>query len=78
MDSVLGINAYMMLSPHLIQEGESWTASVSKSLDIIKATCSAIEHKLEVDPQIHKWMVFFSEYTKRLATMRTAYEYLPP
>ena len=35
MDYVLGINACMMLSPHLIHEGESWTASVSESLAVI-------------------------------------------
>ena len=29
-DSLLGINASMMLSPHLIQHGEDWTESVSK------------------------------------------------
>ena len=63
MDSVLGINAYMMLSPHLIQEGESWTASVSKSLALIKATCADIEDKLEVDPQFNQVMVHLSHYT---------------
>ncbi len=43
---------------------------------MIKATCSAIADKLDKDPQYQKLMVHLSHYTKRLATMRTAYEYL--
>ena len=65
-----------MLSHHLIQEGESWTAPVSKSLALIKATCSDIEDKVEKGPQDQNLMVHLSHYTQRLATMRTAYEYL--
>ena len=76
MDTVLGVNAHMLLSLHLIQEGESWTASVSKSLALIKATCSDIEDNLEVGPQSNQLMVHLSHYTKRLATMRMGYEYL--
>ena len=56
-DSVLGINASMMRSPHFIQERESWTESVSKSLDMIKATCSAFEDKLEQGPQYQQVMM---------------------
>ena len=37
-DYVLGISASMMLNPHFIQEREQWTESVSKSLEMIKAT----------------------------------------
>jgi hypothetical protein len=37
------------ISHHFIQERESWTESVSKSLETIKAACSAIEYKLEQD-----------------------------
>ena len=42
----------------------------------MKATCSHIEDKLEVGPQFNQLMVHLSHYTKRLATMRTGYEYL--
>ena len=43
---------------------------------MIKATCSDIEAKLETNQQYHILMVHLSQYTKRLATMRTACEYL--
>ena len=49
---------------------------MSKSLEMIKALCSAIEDKLEVDPQFIQLLVHLSHSTKRLATTRTAYEYL--
>ena len=43
---------------------------------MIKATCSCIEDQLEKDPQYQELMVHLSQYTKRLATMRAAYEYV--
>ena len=58
------------------KKGERWTAPVSKSLEIIKATCSTIEDKLEKGPQYQQLIARLSHYTKRIATMRTAYEYL--
>ena len=63
-DSVLGISASMMLNPHLIQQGEDWTGSVSKSLAMTKAKCSAIEDKLEKDPQYHMLMLHLSQIYK--------------
>ena len=76
MDYVLGVNAYMTFSPHLAHEGESWIASVSQSLALIKKTSSNIEDKVEVDPDFSQLMVHLPHYAQRLATMRICYEYL--
>ena len=73
---LLGINAYMMLSPHFIQEREGWAESVSKYLEMIKATCSAIEDSWSRTHSIKKGMVHLPHLTARLATVCTAYEYL--
>ena len=76
MDHVKSVNAYTMLSPNVIQEGENWAASVSESFARMKATCKDIAERFEGDAQYAQLRKELSQYSQSLATMRMAYEYL--
>jgi len=55
-DSLSSVNASMLLSPNLTHYGENWIESVSKSLHMVKATCSAFADKLESDEKSRKFI----------------------
>ena len=78
MGSVLNLNPFMMLNPHMTQEGESWTGLVSESLEMFTAICSlpSIEDKLRNGRVYHNLMSALSNLAMRLASMRALYEYL--
>jgi hypothetical protein len=76
MDSVLDINAHVLLSPNLIQQAELWTGSVSVSLANMRTICFNIQENFEEDPQFEMLLLYLSRYAKRLSTMRSGYEHL--
>ena len=66
MDHVKSVNAYTMLSPNVIQEGENWAASVSESFARMKATCKDIAERFEGDAQYEQLRKELSQYSQSL------------
>ena len=79
MENVKSINAYTKFNPNVLQECEEWAASVSQSFGRLRATCMGIAERFEGDAQYEQYEQLreeLAQYSRSLATMRVAYEYL--